>query len=497
MILVDTTIVSTAMPAIMRGLDTGISGVVWVNSAYLLAFAVPLLITGRLGDRYGPKNVYLAGLAVFTAASLWCGLAPSIGLLVAARVVQGLGAALMTPQTMTVITRMFPAQRRGPAMGLWGSVAGVATLVGPVLGGVLVDTLGWEWIFFVNVPVGIVAFRRALAKVPQLERHAHRLDWLGVALSSVAMFLIVFGIQEGNTYDWDVIAGGVGVWHLLAGGLVVMVLFVLRQHFTRGEPLMPLRLFHDRNFSLANVAITGMGLTVVSMSFPIVLYLQSVRGLTPDAGGPDARPDGRGLRGAGSLGGQGSESDGSQNDGGAGLLAARRIDHRLRPADRARHPVLGAVVAAAHHGLGRCARLAFGVLRGHAQPRSGRRRRGVGGVQHHAAGRFGAWLGTDRSTHGVADRGRVHGRRRAACAGHRSFRGHCGCSRAGNPRWATPFRTSCRVPSAWHWASHCCCRAWPRWRPASSVFSSANRRPRCPSRPGAPPRGRNGTLTPV
>ena len=264
MILVDTTIVSTAMPAIMRGLDTGISGVVWVNSAYLLAFAVPLLITGRLGDRYGPKNVYLAGLAVFTAASLWCGLAPSIGLLVAARVVQGLGAALMTPQTMTVITRMFPAQRRGPAMGLWGSVAGVATLVGPVLGGVLVDTLGWEWIFFVNVPVGIVAFRRALAKVPQLERHAHRLDWLGVALSSVAMFLIVFGIQEGNTYDWDVIAGGVGVWHLLAGGLVVMVLFVLRQHFTRGEPLIPLRLFHDPNFSLANVAITGMGLTVVS-----------------------------------------------------------------------------------------------------------------------------------------------------------------------------------------------------------------------------------------
>ena len=281
MILVDTTIVSTAMPAIMRGLETGITGVVWVNSAYLLAFAVPLLVTGRLGDRYGPKNVYLAGLAVFTAASLWCGLSSSIGLLIAARVVQGLGAALMTPQTMTVITRMFPAERRGPAIGLWGAVAGIATLVGPVLGGVLVDTLGWEWIFFVNVPVGLLAFWRAMAKVPQLERHAHRIDWLGVVLSSVAMFLIVFGIQEGNTYDWGVIAGGVGVWHLLAAGLAVMVLFVLRQHYTRGDALIPLRLFHDRNFSLANVAITGMGLTVVSMSFPIVLYLQSVRGLTP------------------------------------------------------------------------------------------------------------------------------------------------------------------------------------------------------------------------
>ena len=153
-----------------------------MTSAYLLAYAVPLLITGRLGDRFGPKNIYLIGLVVFTLASLWCGLSGTIGMLIVARVVQGLGAALMTPQTMAVITRIFPPDRRGAAMGLWGAVAGVATLVGPILGGVLVDGLGWEWIFFINVPVGIVGFVLAWRLVPTLPTHAHRFDILGVVL---------------------------------------------------------------------------------------------------------------------------------------------------------------------------------------------------------------------------------------------------------------------------------------------------------------------------
>ncbi|WP_417219768.1 DHA2 family efflux MFS transporter permease subunit [Arthrobacter sp.] len=281
MILVDSTIVSTAMPAIMRGLDTGINGVIWVNSAYLLAFAVPLLVTGRLGDRFGPKNLYLIGLALFTASSLWCGLSPSIGMLIAARVVQGLGAAMMTPQTMTFITRMFPAQRRGAAMGVWGAVAGVATLAGPIVGGVLVDTLGWEWIFFVNVPVGLLAMWRVWVKVPQLPRHSHSFDWLGVVLSAVAMFLIVFGIQEANTYDWGTIAGPVTVWSLIITGVIVLAGFVIWQHYNRREPLLPLGLFRNLNFSLANVAITAMGLAITAMSFPMILYLQSVRGMTP------------------------------------------------------------------------------------------------------------------------------------------------------------------------------------------------------------------------
>ena len=131
MILIDTTIVSVANPRIMEGLNADINSVIWVTSAYLLAYAVPLLITGRLGDRFGPKKLYLSGLVVFTLASLWCGLSGDIQTLIMARVLQGLGAAMMTPQTMAVITRIFPPDRRGAAMGIWGATAGVATLVGP------------------------------------------------------------------------------------------------------------------------------------------------------------------------------------------------------------------------------------------------------------------------------------------------------------------------------------------------------------------------------
>lgn len=282
MILVDTTIVSVANPSIMAGLGAGINEVIWVTSAYLLAYAVPLLITGRLGDRFGPKRLYLAGLVVFTLASAWCGFAGTIEALILARVVQGLGAALMSPQTMAVITRVFPPDRRGAAMGIWGSVAGIATLVGPVLGGVLVDSLGWEWIFFINVPIGILAFVMAVKFVPNLSTHPHRFDILGVVLSAVGMFLLVFGIQEGESHDWGTIVGPITVPGMIVSGVVVLVLFVLWQAFNkRGEPLLPLALFRDRNFSLANGAITAIGFAVTSMSLPLVFFFQIVRGLTP------------------------------------------------------------------------------------------------------------------------------------------------------------------------------------------------------------------------
>ena len=281
MILIDTTIVSVANPRIMAGLETDINAVIWVTSAYLLAYAVPLLITGRLGDRFGPKRLYLAGLVVFTLASLWCGLSGSIQMLIAARVLQGLGAALMTPQTMAVITRIFPPDRRGAAMGLWGATAGMATLVGPILGGVLVDGLGWEWIFFINVPIGIAGFILAWRFVPSLTTHPHRFDVPGVVLSAVGLFLLVFGIQEGETYNWGTISGPVTVWGLIISGIVVLALFVGWQGVNKGEPLLPLRLFRDRNFSLANIGITTVGFTVTAFGLPLVFYYQMVRGMTP------------------------------------------------------------------------------------------------------------------------------------------------------------------------------------------------------------------------
>lgn len=276
MILLDMTIVAVANPAILRELHTDINSVIWVTSAYLLTYAVPLLVTGRLGDRFGPKNIYLIGLAVFTAASLWCGLSNTVAMLIAARAMQGLGAALMTPQTMAVITRTFPPDRRGAAMGLWGGVAGLATLVGPILGGVLVDNLGWEWIFYVNVPVGIIAFGLAVWLVPALETRRHKFDIPGVVLSGVGMFLLVFGIQEGNTRDWD----GV-IWALIVAGLVVLAAFVINQARNTGEPLVPLSLFKDRNFALSGVAIAAMGAAVTSTMVPSYFYLQAVRELSP------------------------------------------------------------------------------------------------------------------------------------------------------------------------------------------------------------------------
>jgi EmrB/QacA subfamily drug resistance transporter len=281
MILVDTTIVSVATPAIIEDLHAGVNDVVWVTSAYLLAYAVPVLITGRLGDRFGPKNIYLIGLTLFTLSSLWCGLTSTVDGLIVARVFQGLGASMITPQTMAVITRIFPAVRRGQAMALWGATAGVATLVGPILGGVLVDSLGWEWIFFINIPVGIVGFALAWRLVPRLPTHSHSFDWLGVALSGIGMFLLVFGIQEGHQYDWGTIKGIITVPALIVAGLLVLALFVFWQSRNKKEPLVPLSLFRDRNFSLANVGISTMGFAITAMAFPIMLYAQLVRGLTP------------------------------------------------------------------------------------------------------------------------------------------------------------------------------------------------------------------------
>lgn len=276
MILLDMTIVAVANPAITTHLNADVSKVIWVTSAYLLAYAVPLLVTGRLGDRIGPKNIYLAGLTVFTIASLACGLSGSINTLIAARAVQGLGAALMAPQTMAVITRIFPAAKRGAAMGAWGSVAGVATLVGPILGGVLVDNLGWEWIFYVNVPIGVIAFALAAYYVPALPTTERKFDIPGVVLSGIGMSLLVFGIQEGNNYHWST-----WIWSMIGAGVVVLIGFLIYQSRNHDEPLVPLGLFKDRNFALANVAIMALGSAITALMLPGYFFLQAVRGLTP------------------------------------------------------------------------------------------------------------------------------------------------------------------------------------------------------------------------
>lgn len=276
MILVDSTIVSVAIPSISEGLGASYNQVIWINSAYLLAYAVPLLITGRLGDRFGPRTVYLAGLALFTVSSLACGLAGSSAELIAARAFQGLGGAMVTPQTMSVMIRTFSLKERGGAMGVWGATAGLATVTGPLLGGVLVDASGWPWIFFVNVPVGILGLILAWVYVPRLEETNRHFDWIGVGLSSVSMFCLVFGIQEAQNFEWDW-----RVWALLAAGAATMIAFIRWQATQGANALVPLALFSDRNFSLAGATISTVGFAISTYIIPWMIYVQTVQGLTP------------------------------------------------------------------------------------------------------------------------------------------------------------------------------------------------------------------------
>lgn len=284
MTLIDVTIVSLANPAIKAALDPdtdNLDNVVWVTSAYLLGLAVPLLVTGRLGDRFGPKRIYLIGLVIFTLGSLTSGLSGSLEMLITARAIQGVGASLMTPQTMAIITRTFPPKIRGAAMGVWGATSGVAMVVGPLLGGVLVGSLGWQWVFFINIPLGVAGFILASILVPNLERHPHRFDIGGVLLSALGLFLIAFGLQEGTHYDWGVIWGPISVWSLIGTGIVVMVLFVWWQSRVKTEPLVPLVLFRDRNFTLSSFGIAAGSFTMTSMLLPYMFFLQLSRGLAP------------------------------------------------------------------------------------------------------------------------------------------------------------------------------------------------------------------------
>ncbi|HEY6739037.1 MAG TPA: DHA2 family efflux MFS transporter permease subunit [Actinopolymorphaceae bacterium] len=281
MILLDTTIVNIAIPSMIEALRTGLEDIIWVNSIYLLTFAVPLLLTGRLGDRFGPKRIFLVGLVLFTGSSLACGIATSVEPLIVARAVQGLGAAAMTPQSMAFIYHLFPPGRRGSAMGVWGAVAGLATVSGPLLGGVLVEGLGWEWIFFVNVPIGLLALVMVVRLVPDWRpRHSHRFDPLGITLFCVGLGAAVFGLQEGERFDWGVVAGPVTIVGLLVGGLVLLVAFVVWQRFNRVEPLLPLELYGHRNYALSTVATAALGFALIGTVLPLMLYLQTVRGYT-------------------------------------------------------------------------------------------------------------------------------------------------------------------------------------------------------------------------
>jgi EmrB/QacA subfamily drug resistance transporter len=282
MILLDTTIVNIAIPQMSEHLNASLSEILWIINAYILTYAVLLITAGRLGDLYGPKQLFLVGLVIFTAASAACGFAQSPTQLIIFRVIQGLGGALLTPQTLSVLTVIFPPDKRGAAFGIWGAVAGVATLAGPLLGGWLVTDFGWRWIFFVNVPVGLVTLVLAGIVMPNLRlQRRHRLDWIGTLLVTAGLLLVTFGLIEGQSHDWGKVWGPITIVELISAGVVILALFAAHQWSQqRREPLVPFEIFRDRNFSVMNVVAASIAFGMLGLFLPLTIYLQSVLGLS-------------------------------------------------------------------------------------------------------------------------------------------------------------------------------------------------------------------------
>src|SRR5438309_761309 len=281
MILLDTTIVNVAIPAMSAGLNATLDEILWVLNAYILVYAVLLITAGRLGDLFGQRNLFAIDLTVFKLASASCGLAQYSWALVAARIVQGVGGALLTPQTLAILASIFPPERRGAAFGIWGGVAGLATIAGPTLGGAIITYIDWRWIFFINVPVGIGALIATFAIGPDL-RPGRRQGWdlVGVALATGGLFGIVFGLIEGQRYNWGQVGSyWVTIPEVIGAGVVLLVIFIVWEHF-QTQPLVPLSLFEERNFSVANWIAAAISFGMLSMLLPVTIYLQSVRGFS-------------------------------------------------------------------------------------------------------------------------------------------------------------------------------------------------------------------------
>ncbi|MEV5985175.1 DHA2 family efflux MFS transporter permease subunit [Streptomyces sp. NPDC052051] len=277
MTLLDLTIVNIALPNLIDDFDASLDTALWIVNAYALALATLLITAGRLGDLKGPRTLYVLGVLLFTAASLACALSQNGAELIAARAVQGIGAALLVPQTMTLIMATFPADRRGTALGVWGAVGGVATIAGPTLGGFLVHTLDWRWIFLVNVPIGVIVLILSFITIPDMRPgRSHQFDLTGVALATAALFCIAFALNEGERFDWSG-----GIWTLLAGGVVLLGVFVWHQKSRQsGEPLVPFALFRARNFAVMTVIASIIAFALIGLMVPLNLYLQSGLGMS-------------------------------------------------------------------------------------------------------------------------------------------------------------------------------------------------------------------------
>jgi EmrB/QacA subfamily drug resistance transporter len=275
MIMLDNTIVNVALPSIQQDLNIGISELEWVFNGYALTFGVLMLTGGKLADMLGRRRIFVAGLVIFTVASLACGLAASAGMLIGARVVQGVGSALMNPATLSIITATFPPRQRGMAIGIWAGVSAMALAIGPLVGGLITEHWSWNWIFFINVPIGILAIVVARLVIDESRDMSaeQRLDLPGLLSSAIALFALTYGLIEANTYGWTS-ARIIALFAVAVVAFAVFIVLELRQRV----PMLDLKLFKNGTFAGANSVMLLVGLAMFGVFFYNSLFIQNIIG---------------------------------------------------------------------------------------------------------------------------------------------------------------------------------------------------------------------------
>ena len=287
MIMLDNTVVNVALPSIERSLHLKVSELEWVVAGYALTFGAFMLTGGKLADLLGRRRIFVAGLIIFTGSSLACGLAGSANLLIAARVVQGLGAALMNPATLSIITVTFPPRQRGTAIGIWAGISALALAIGPLVGGVITERINWNWIFFINVPVGVIAIAAAYAFITESRDTSkeQRPDIPGLVTSALGLFALSYALIEANSYGWGS-TRILGAFAVAAVSLVGFVVLELRQRL----PMLDLSLFRNATFAGANSVMLLVGLAMFGVFFYVSLYVQQILGYSPIQAGASFLP---------------------------------------------------------------------------------------------------------------------------------------------------------------------------------------------------------------
>ncbi|NIL75748.1 MULTISPECIES: DHA2 family efflux MFS transporter permease subunit [Rhodococcus] len=276
MATLDNLVMTSALPVIQADLSASVGELQWFMNAYTLSFATLMLVAATLGDRWGRRRVFLGGIAVFTLASIASALATTPAMLIAARAVQGAGAAAIMPLSLTLLASVVPAAKRPLAIGIWGGVSGLGVALGPVVGGAVVDGVAWEGIFWINVPVALIAVPLALVALKESLGRRQPLDYTGVLSAGASVFLLVWAVVHGNDDGW----ASTSVLLTFAGSAVAMIVFVARQR-RASSPVVPLRLFRSRSFSLANVIGVTFTLGMFGAVFLLSQYLQIVMGYSP------------------------------------------------------------------------------------------------------------------------------------------------------------------------------------------------------------------------